>query len=69
MPGVPLGTTNMLKPRLRRASRLVRVKTRPWVAMPAWLDQILWPRMIQSSPSRLASVVSESRSEPAPGSL
>ena len=26
---VPLGTTNMLKPRLRRASRLVRVNTRP----------------------------------------
>jgi hypothetical protein len=27
-PGVSFGTTNMLKPRLRRASWLVRVKTR-----------------------------------------
>ena len=45
MPGVPFGTTNMLNPRLRRASRLVRANTRPCVATPAWLDQILWPRI------------------------
>ena len=45
MPGVPFATTNMLNPRLRRASRLVRANTSPCDAMPAWLDQILCPWM------------------------
>ena len=45
MPGVPFATTNMLKPRLFRVSRLVRANTRPCDAVPAWLDQILWPRI------------------------
>ena len=34
-----------LEPGLRRASRLVRQKTSPWVAIPACLGQILCPRI------------------------
>ena len=71
MPGVSIGTTNMLMPACWGfASRSVRAARNMYLPRQV-VVQIFWPLMTQWSPSGpdTARVRSDARSEPASGSL
>ncbi len=68
IPGVSMGTTNMVMPSWRCPSPTRAARTHHW-AMPAYDVQIFWPSMRQPSPSGTARVRRAARSLPASGSL
>ena len=68
-PGVWMSSMSMNEmPRCFGASGFVRTSANSESAWWAPEVQIFWPLMTYSSPSRLARVCSEPRSDPAPGS-
>ena len=69
MPGVSIGTMNMLMPACGGfASGSVRAARNMYFPHHV-VVQIFWPLMTQPSPSRTARCASAARSEPASGSL
>ena len=68
-PGASMVQTKYEMPRCLGASGSVRAMRIPKRASWASEVQIFWPVTTHSSPSRTARVVSDARSEPAPGSL
>ena len=68
MPGASIGTTKVEIPRCLGASGSVRAASQPMLELCPPEVQIFWPLITYSSPSRMARVCSEARSEPAPGS-
>ena len=68
IPGVDIGTTNIVRPRCLAASGSVRARHRPMSARWALEVQTFWPSRTQLSPSRVARVRTPARSEPASGS-
>ena len=68
MPGVFMSISMNEMPRCFGASGLVRTSAKIQSARWALDVQIFWPLTTHSSPSRIARVCSEARSEPALGS-
>ena len=68
MPGVSIGTTNMVRPRCFGTSALVRVRSSTYADSCAMVVNIFWPLTIQSSPSRTARVDAAAMSDPESGS-
>ena len=69
MPGVFIGTMNMLMPACGGLAFLSVRAARNMYLPHQVVVQIFWPLMTQCSPSRTALVRSAARSEPAWGSL
>ena len=69
IPGVSIGTRNIVRPRCLGASGSVRVSRNTYWASWAIVVNIFCPSITQLSPSRTARVVTAATSEPASGSL
>ena len=69
IPGVSIGTKNMVRPLCLGTSGLVRVSRITQSASWAMVVHIFWPLITQPSPSRAALVVMAAKSEPWSGSL
>lgn len=73
MAGSSIGTRKMVSPAcflvVFFSHLVVRASTKHHYAMVAYDVQIFWPLIRHPSPSRVAAVRSEARSEPASGSL
>ena len=69
MPGERMSTTKQLMPSCFGAVGSVRARHRPKSASRAIVVQTFWPFRCQPPSTRSPLVVSDARSEPAPGSL
>ena len=69
MPGVSMGTRNMVRPLCLGTSGFVRVSRITQSDTCAMVVHIFWPVITHSSPSRTAFVVMDATSEPWSGSL
>ena len=69
IPGVSMGTKNMVRPLCLGTSGLVRVSRITQSASWAMVVHIFWPFITHPSPSRTALVVMAAKSEPWSGSL
>ena len=67
--GSSIGTRKIVRPACFLPPLVVRASRKHHCAIVAYDVQIFWPVMRQPSPSRVAVVRREARSEPASGSL
>ena len=68
MPGVSIGTRNMVRPLCLGSVGSVRVMRKTCVPFWALVVKIFWPLMTHSSPSRSARVLALAMSDPPSGS-